>query len=97
MERLPGDSSKRKDFVAMALLINDDCIGCGACPAECPNVAIDEGDPIFTIDPAKCTECVGAHDEPQCIAVCPVDCIVKDPKHNESQAELQAKYEALHA
>ena len=27
----------------------------------------------------KCTECVGFHDEPQCAAVCPVDCCVDDP------------------
>lgn len=81
----------------MALLINDECIACGACPAECPNEAIDEADPIFVIDPQKCTECVGAHDEPQCIAVCPVDCIVQDPKWKETPEQLQAKYEAMHA
>ena len=26
----------------------------------------------------KCTECKGFHDEPQCAAVCPVDCCVPD-------------------
>jgi ferredoxin len=30
------------------------------------------------IDPKKCTECIGYFDEPQCVAVCPVDntCVV---------------------
>lgn len=80
----------------MALIIHDDCIACGACPSECPNDAIAVGDPIYVIDPARCTECVGAFDEPQCQGVCPVECIDKDPAHAESQADLQKKYEALH-
>ncbi len=31
----------------------------------------------FYIVPDKCTECVGFHDEPQCVSVCPVDAVVK--------------------
>lgn len=81
----------------MALMITDECIACGACSSECPNEAIREDDPIFVIDPERCTECVGAHDEPQCIAVCPVDyCIVKDSMWEETPEQLQAKYAALH-
>jgi ferredoxin len=49
------------------------CTGCSACEAECPNVAIREKGGTFIINPAKCTECVGHFDSPQCIAVCPVD------------------------
>ena len=80
----------------MALLINEECINCAACEPDCPNEAITEGDDIYVIDPAKCTECVGAHDEPQCIEVCPNDdCIVKDPAHEETPEQLKAKYEAL--
>jgi len=44
----------------------------------------------------KCTECVGFHDEPQCAAVCPVDCCVDDPNHRESQEALLAKKEYMH-
>ncbi len=80
----------------MALHIIDDCIACDACLPECPNEAITEGDPIYVIDPDKCTECVGAFDEPQCAAVCPTDACVPDPEHEETQEELQAKYDALH-
>jgi len=49
----------------MALIITDDCTACDACVEPCPNDAIAAGSPIYVIDPAKCTECVGAHDEPQ--------------------------------
>ncbi|MEE8483988.1 MAG: YfhL family 4Fe-4S dicluster ferredoxin [Nitrospinota bacterium] len=79
----------------MALLINDECVNCGVCEPECPNNAISEGDDIYVIDPAKCTECVGHFDEPQCVEVCPVDCIVKDPNKEETKEQLQAKYESL--
>jgi ferredoxin len=44
----------------------------------------------------KCTECVGFHEEPQCAAVCPVDCCVADPDYRETQDELKAKQEWLH-
>lgn len=81
----------------MALVIQDACINCDACPTECPNEAISQGDEIYVIDPGRCTECVGAHDEPQCALVCPVDCIVKDPAHPETKDQLRAKYDSLHA
>lgn len=80
----------------MALIINDDCTACDACVPVCPNEAITAADPIYVIDPFKCTECVGAEDEPQCVLVCPADCIVKDPSFPETPEELMAKYEALH-
>ena len=80
----------------MALTINDLCTACDACPSVCPNEAIAIGDPVYVIDPAKCTECVGAKDEPQCKLVCPADCIVQDPEHAETPEQLQEKYHALH-
>ena len=44
----------------------------------------------------KCTECVGFHDEPQCAAVCPVDCCVDDEDYRESKEVLQGKKEKMH-
>lgn len=51
---------------------------------------------IYYIVPDKCTECTGFHDEPQCAAVCPVDCCVDDPDHRETKEELLAKKEFMH-
>ena len=47
------------------------------------------------IVPDKCTECETFHDEPQCAAVCPVDCCLPDPKHVETKEELEAKVKYL--
>jgi ferredoxin len=51
---------------------------------------------VYFIVSDKCTECVGFHDEPQCAAVCPVDCCIKDDENVESQDQLLAKKAALH-
>ncbi len=80
----------------MALHITDECIACGACVAECPNDAISEGDPIYVIDPERCTECVGFFEQPQCVEVCPADAIVPDPEHSETKEELLAKKKRIH-
>jgi ferredoxin len=79
----------------MSLLITDECIACDACRDECPNYAIEEADPIYIIDPDVCTECVGHYDEPSCIAVCPVECIIPDPDNVESMAELKLKFKQI--
>lgn len=79
----------------MALMITEDCSVCDACVEPCPNEAIKAGEP-FVIDPMKCTECVGAEDEPQCIEVCPSECIIPNLDWPETQQELQEKYEMLH-
>lgn len=79
----------------MALLITDQCINCDVCEPECPNSAIYQGEEIYEIDPARCTECVGHFDTSQCVVVCPVDCIVVDTDHPESQEQLFEKYQAL--
>jgi ferredoxin len=81
----------------MALIITEDCTACDACPSVCPNEAIARGDPIYTIDPLRCTECVGAHDEPQCRLVCPADCIPQNPDFVETPEQLAEKYQSLHA
>ncbi len=80
----------------MALKITEDCASCGVCEPECPNKAISEGDDRYVIDPTKCTECVGFHDEPQCASVCPVEACVKDPDHAETKDQLLAKKKKLH-
>ncbi len=75
----------------MAMIINDDCINCGACAVECPTEAIYEpgedyqikgiihsaiSDDHFFIVTRKCDECSG-FTKIRCISVCPMDAIKK--------------------
>ncbi|MDR1876336.1 MAG: 4Fe-4S dicluster domain-containing protein [Flavobacteriaceae bacterium] len=53
-------------------------------------------DDTYYIVADKCTECVGFHEEPQCAAVCPVDCCVPDEDHTETEDELLSKKDFLH-
>ncbi len=79
----------------MALMITAECINCDVCEPECPNNAIYPGEEIYIIDPQRCTECVGHYDDPQCVEVCPVDCIPLNPAYPESRSELMAKYQKI--
>lgn len=79
----------------MALTITDVCINCDVCEPECPNEAIYQGEEIYEIDPNRCTECVGHFDTPQCVQVCPVECIIPSPEHPETDEQLLAKYRRL--
>ena len=81
----------------MALMITDECINCDVCERECPNQAISMGPEFYQIDPARCTECVGHHEEPQCVALCPVACIPVNPQHVETREMLMQKYLRLTA
>ena len=79
----------------MSLKITEACINCDVCEPVCPNKAIYQGAEIYEIDPARCTECVGHFDKPQCVIVCPVDCIPLDPDHAETPEQLMTKYRKL--
>lgn len=79
----------------MALMITDECINCDLCEPECPNEAISMGDDIYIIDPNLCTECVGHHEVSQCTEICPVDCIIDDPDHSETEDQLITKFKRL--
>jgi len=79
----------------MALKILDNCINCDMCDPECPNEAITYGAKIYEINPDLCTECVGFYDEPTCLSVCPIDCIISDPDKVEDKQTLLEKFEHL--
>tara|TARA_Y100000588_G_scaffold82914_1_gene87360 strand:- start:3767 stop:4033 length:267 start_codon:yes stop_codon:yes gene_type:complete len=81
----------------MALIITDQCINCDVCEPECPNDAIYQGEEIYEIEPLHCTECVGHFEVPQCVEVCPVECIVVDPERTESEELLLTRYHMLMA
>lgn len=80
----------------MALLINERCINCDMCEPECPNEAVAMGELQYEIDPDLCTECKGHYEASTCQSVCPISrCVVPDPQHPESEAELFDKFVAL--
>lgn len=79
----------------MALMITDLCINCDVCEPVCPNEAIYQGQEIYEINPELCTECVGHFETPQCVAICPVDCIPLNPEVVESNAQLLEKYHRI--
>jgi ferredoxin len=81
----------------MSLKILDTCVNCDVCVPACPNQAISLGEDYYVIDPALCTECVGHHDEPQCMTVCPVECILVDGAAPETREQLELKYRQLMA
>ncbi len=58
----------------------EECTNCGLCAAECPNHAIDEAD-ASVIDENSCISCM------RCIAVCPIDARINDPKAYEAGIE----------
>lgn len=51
---------------------------------------------VYFIVPDKCTECQGFHEEPQCAAVCPVDCCVPDEMYEETVEALMEKKAKMH-
>jgi len=53
-------------------------------------------DEFYFIVSDKCTECIGFHEEPQCAAVCPVDCCIPDEDVVETEKELLSKKSFLH-
>ena len=79
----------------MAYKITEECISCGACEPECKNEAITEGEEIYVVDPAKCTECVGWFESSKCAEVCPVDACVVDPAQTETREQLLDKWHKL--
>ena len=79
----------------MSLLITDECINCDVCEPACPNEAIYQGQEIYEIDTNLCTECVGHFDTPQCVDICPVDCIPLDQSNVETKDQLMDKYYKL--
>jgi ferredoxin len=78
-------------------MITDECINCDVCEPECPNGAIYQGEQIYEINPDLCTECVGHFNQPQCVEVCPINCIPLNPEVVENQDQLLQKYYRLTA
>lgn len=54
-------------------IVASQCTRSSACEPLYPNVATSEKAGNFVIESQKCTECIVYFDEPQCVAVCPVE------------------------
>lgn len=78
----------------MALIIKEECVLCTVCEPKCPNGAISRGKDTYVIDPNLCTECVDFYDQPQCQAVCPIDCITI-PEDTKTQVGFYQKFMRL--
>jgi ferredoxin len=61
----------------MGLIITSECINCDVCEPACPNTAISFGSDYYMINQTLCTHCQGFYEEPQCILLCPIDCITE--------------------
>lgn len=64
--------------------------------ADADEVQEAASDEFYYIVTDKCTECMGFHEEPQCAAVCPVDCCVPDEDNEETEEELLDKKSFMH-
>ncbi|BAK81811.1 4Fe-4S binding protein [Candidatus Arthromitus sp. SFB-rat-Yit] len=57
----------------MAFNISDECIGCGACAADCPVMCISQKDDgRYKINPEECIDCG------TCAGICPVSAISQE-------------------
>ena len=71
LDKMAMSNTKNKEVHIMAYVINDECVSCGACEAECPVGAIAQGADHYEIDADACVDC-GA-----CAAQCPVGAIAQ--------------------
>ena len=76
--------------------LNGDVILLNGKPANADDDQSAISDEVYYIAPDKCTECKGFHEEPQCAAVCPVDCCVPDENNVENEMELLEKQKFMH-
>ena len=58
----------------MAMTIDlDQCTACGDCKPVCPTDSIKVKRGSYRIEADTCTECEGEYEDPQCLAVCPME------------------------
>lgn len=74
---------------AVAVIIEQDCIGCTKCLPPCPvDAIIGASKQMHTVLASVCTGCE------LCVAPCPVDCIVMQPISNNSALPAWDKAQA---
>ncbi len=69
----------------VAVIIEEDCIGCTKCLPPCPvDAIVGANKHLHTVIASECTGCE------LCIAPCPVDCIIMQPLDNPAPWNKQA-------
>ena len=53
----------------MPVIHEDECIRCGLCAEECPDLAVFQAEKTYRIDRFRCSRC-GI-----CVTLCPAGCI----------------------
>ena len=81
----------------MSCRVLESCIGCDMCVLECPNDAITEKDGVYTINEDLRPEGVGFYKSPQCMRVCAVKAIARNPERPETHDELLEKARRIHS
>ena len=75
---LNEEHGEHSDVPEVALIIEDQCIGCTLCIQACPvDAIIGAAKQMHTVIADECTGCE------LCIPPCPVDCIIMIPKKKE--------------
>lgn len=74
----------------MACRISKKCVNCDMCEADCPQGAISFDGTTYKIDESLCNECEGVYPSPQCIQVCPIQCIqrLSECQNNQKKSNL---------
>ncbi len=71
---LDEEDSKESDMPEVAIIIEEDCIGCTLCIQACPvDAIVGAAKMMHTVIESECTGCE------LCLPPCPVDCIIMQP------------------
>ncbi len=91
-EPLNEELTEASDVPSVAVIIEDECIGCTLCIQACPvDAIVGSAKHMHTVIASECTGCV------LCLPPCPVDCIVMEPiKTTPSNWKHPEPYSALH-
>lgn len=81
----------------MSCRVLESCIGCDMCVLECPNDAITEKDGVYTINEDLLHGVRRLLQVSQCMRVCAVKAIARNPERRESHDELLAKARRIHS
>jgi electron transport complex protein RnfB len=91
-EPLNEELAKASDIPTVAVIIENDCIGCTLCIQACPvDAIVGSAKHMHTVIASECTGCN------LCLPPCPVDCIIMEPvKTTPENWKYPEPHAALH-